>query len=139
MFVQSSCELLAFILYLCSLKQRLDGMDNTPLGCELLAFILYLCSLKQHDMYKTKSYNNLEVVSEKKNPALSSGIFLCFDRFFQFQNSSNCWHGVSTVFGLQLLKISMSPNCLSVIHKMPMSPNSGMNDFTRLICTSAFS
>ena len=41
------CELLAFILYLCSLKQR-PGNEGVPLPCcELLAFILYLCSLKQ--------------------------------------------------------------------------------------------
>ncbi len=45
--IHLSCELLAFILYLCSLKQpHLDDGIET-FGCELLAFILYLCSLKQ--------------------------------------------------------------------------------------------
>ena len=32
-------------------------------------------------MGKTKSHNNLEVVSEKKNPAHLSWIFLCYDHF----------------------------------------------------------
>ena len=41
------CELLAFILYLCSLKQHNNVVTNIVQGCELLAFILYLCSLKQ--------------------------------------------------------------------------------------------
>ena len=41
------CELLAFILYLCSLKQLEKAKLNADMGCELLAFILYLCSLKQ--------------------------------------------------------------------------------------------
>jgi hypothetical protein len=44
---QSSCELLAFILYLCSLKQPTAMLAVPTGGCELLAFILYLCSLKQ--------------------------------------------------------------------------------------------
>ena len=43
----NSCELLAFILYLCSLKQQQDIVYQGHWGCELLAFILYLCSLKQ--------------------------------------------------------------------------------------------
>ena len=60
-------------------------MGSAVFRCELLAFILYLCSLKQHDMCKTKSHNNLEVVSEKKNPTLKSGIFLCHDQFFRFK------------------------------------------------------
>ena len=42
-----SCELLAFILYLCSLKQQHIDLPSTLRSCELLAFILYLCSLKQ--------------------------------------------------------------------------------------------
>ncbi len=42
-----SCELLAFILYLCSLKQLHPRKEPRQRGCELLAFILYLCSLKQ--------------------------------------------------------------------------------------------
>ncbi len=42
-----SCELLAFILYLCSLKQLHQVNQTLHLSCELLAFILYLCSLKQ--------------------------------------------------------------------------------------------
>ena len=41
------CELLAFILYLCSLKQHQGQKDLEKHRCELLAFILYLCSLKQ--------------------------------------------------------------------------------------------
>ena len=41
------CELLAFILYLCSLKQHQSLAHNRQQRCELLAFILYLCSLKQ--------------------------------------------------------------------------------------------
>ena len=41
------CELLAFILYLCSLKQPALSSHLSTVGCELLAFILYLCSLKQ--------------------------------------------------------------------------------------------
>ena len=41
------CELLAFILYLCSLKQPFCWMSFIMNSCELLAFILYLCSLKQ--------------------------------------------------------------------------------------------
>ncbi len=41
------CELLAFILYLCSLKQPKWMQDTETRRCELLAFILYLCSLKQ--------------------------------------------------------------------------------------------
>ena len=82
-----SCELLAFILYLCSLKQLRGAGLHQGMGCELLAFILYLCSLKQHDMGKTKSYNNLEVVSEKKNPTRKSGIFHCYDQFFQFKTA----------------------------------------------------
>ena len=32
-------------------------------------------------MGKSKSHNNLEVVSKKKNPAHPSGIFLCHDQF----------------------------------------------------------
>ena len=44
---ERSCELLAFILYLCSLKQRRIMVNYLEIGCELLAFILYLCSLKQ--------------------------------------------------------------------------------------------
>ena len=47
-----SCELLAFILYLCSLKQRQIDNPTVMSGCELLAFILYLCSLKQHYLYQ---------------------------------------------------------------------------------------
>ena len=43
----SGCELLAFILYLCSLKQLRMLLQLLILRCELLAFILYLCSLKQ--------------------------------------------------------------------------------------------
>ena len=43
------CELLAFNLYLCSLKQQDNEMDLCPWGCELLAFNLYLCSLKQRN------------------------------------------------------------------------------------------
>ena len=46
----SSCELLAFILYLCSLKQRLNCGCSSVFCCELLAFILYLCSLKQRSL-----------------------------------------------------------------------------------------
>ena len=42
-----SCELLAFILYLCSLKQPVFATHWHVCGCEFLAFILYLCSLKQ--------------------------------------------------------------------------------------------
>ena len=79
------CELLAFILYLCSLKQLGTQVGMSGLGCELLAFILYLCSLKQHNMDNSKSHNKLEVVSEKKNPALTSGVFLCFDQFSRFK------------------------------------------------------
>ena len=45
----TSCELLAFILYLCSLKQLVVFEDGSFGGCELLAFILYLCSLKQQN------------------------------------------------------------------------------------------
>ena len=41
------CELLAFILYLCSLKQLFVFDAAKIQRCELLAFILYLCSLKQ--------------------------------------------------------------------------------------------
>ena len=82
-----SCELLAFILYLCSLKQHNLYKPEYLKSCELLAFILYLCSLKQHDMCKTKSHNNLEVVSEKKNPAHLSWIFLCYDHFFRFKTT----------------------------------------------------
>ena len=80
-----SCELLAFILYLCSLKQPYHDRPTYKERCELLAFILYLCSLKQHDMYKTKSHSNLEIVSEKKNPAHLSWIFLCYDHFSRFK------------------------------------------------------
>jgi hypothetical protein len=43
--------------------------------------------LKQHDMCKTKSHNNLEVVSEKKNPAHLSWVFLCYDHFFRFKTA----------------------------------------------------
>jgi hypothetical protein len=43
--------------------------------------------LKQHDMGNTKSYNILEVVSEKKNPVPSSGIFLCSDQFSRFKTA----------------------------------------------------
>ena len=82
-----SCELLAFILYLCSLKQPSSDFIFLISCCELLAFILYLCSLKQHDMGKTKSHNNLDVVSEKKNPAHLSWIFLCYDHFFRFKTT----------------------------------------------------
>ena len=82
-----SCELLAFILYLCSLKQHMVISSEPMSGCELLAFILYLRSLKQHDMDKTKSISNLEVVSEKKNPARLSWIFLCYDHFFRFKTA----------------------------------------------------
>ena len=60
-------------------------MKKEEIRCELLAFILYLCSLKQHDMCKAKSHNNLEVVSEKKNPAHLSWIFLCYDYFSRFK------------------------------------------------------
>ena len=45
--VLTSCELLAFILYLCSLKQHATDANKSQSCCELLAFILYLCSLKQ--------------------------------------------------------------------------------------------
>ena len=48
--VQPCCELLAFILYLCSLKQLKRKIRLFKMGCELLAFILYLCSLKQPSM-----------------------------------------------------------------------------------------
>ena len=81
----AGCELLAFILYLCSLKQLKRMNITQQQRCELLAFILYLCSLKQHEMGKTKSHNNLEVVSEKKNPARKSGIFLCYGPFSRFK------------------------------------------------------
>lgn len=37
------------------------------------------------------------------------------------------------------LKISILPNCLSVMAKMPILPSGGNIAFTRLICTSAFS
>jgi len=43
--------------------------------------------LKQHDMCNKKSHNDLKVVSEKKNPALSSGIFLLFPQFFPFKTA----------------------------------------------------
>ena len=87
MVLDNGCELLAFILYLCSLKQPVIRRERIKKSCELLAFILYLCSLKQHDMCKTKSHNNLEVVSEKKNPTRKSGIFLCYDQFFRFKTA----------------------------------------------------
>ena len=41
------CELLAFNLYLCSLKQLCVQRQQFDNSCELLAFNLYLCSLKQ--------------------------------------------------------------------------------------------
>ena len=46
-------------------------------------------------MGKTKSHSNLEVVSEKKNPARLSWIFLCYDRFYdskQLQLLARCVH-----------------------------------------------
>jgi hypothetical protein len=46
-------------------------------------------------MGKTKSHNNLDVVSEKKNPAHSSWIFLCYDHFSdskQLQLLARCVH-----------------------------------------------
>ena len=45
--IKQGCELLAFILYLCSLKQLPTPEFGEDGCCELLAFILYLCSLKQ--------------------------------------------------------------------------------------------
>ena len=82
-----SCELLSKILYLCSLKQHTNNKRGRMVSCELLSKILYLCSLKQHDMGNTKSFNNLDVVSEKKNPARKSGVFHCFAAFFRFKTA----------------------------------------------------
>ncbi len=48
--VTNGCELLAFILYLCSLKQPTNQGAIIKNRCELLAFILYLCSLKQPEV-----------------------------------------------------------------------------------------
>jgi hypothetical protein len=43
--------------------------------------------LKQPDMDNSKSYSHLEVVSEMKNPALSSGVFHYYDQFSQFKTT----------------------------------------------------
>ena len=77
-----SCELLSIILYLCPLKQLNSLNKQESVGCELLSIILYLCPLKQHDTCKTKIYSKLNIVLEKKNPALKVGIFLFFNLFF---------------------------------------------------------
>ena len=54
---EQCCELLAFILYLCSLKQPILQELQRNISCELLAFILYLCSLKQHHRFYEWWYN----------------------------------------------------------------------------------
>ena len=53
------CELLAFILYLCSLKQPMKWCRPPSTSCELLAFILYLCSLKQPRRYRVRHPHQL--------------------------------------------------------------------------------
>ena len=69
---------------------------------------------------------------------------LVFSRLFLFlgckiQNNSSCWKvgGGSSLFLAK--KISMSPNCLSVMHIMATFPAFGSINFTLLIWTSAFS
>ena len=90
------CELLAFILYLCSLKQHINPNNSDNIGCELLAFILYLCSLKQ----RKKEYYFREASCE----LLAFILYLCsLKQPHLVENTSlqvvNCLH-LSCIFAL---------------------------------------
>ena len=61
--MSTGCELLAFILYLCSLKQHVLQIYEPYLCCELLAFILYLCSLKQLLIFKELTHTSCELLA----------------------------------------------------------------------------
>ena len=58
---------------------------------------------------------------------------------FQTQNNSNCCVGGVVSTACLQEKISISPNCLSVIRIIPICPWGGKTRFTRWMCTSAFS
>ena len=90
------CELLAFILYLCSLKQLENKGKTTISRCELLAFILYLCSLKQHAVREQHPCRGCEL--------LAFILYLCSlkQRVYYFQMYLyvvNCLH-LSCIFAL---------------------------------------
>lgn len=56
-----------------------------------------------------------------------------------FQNSSSWTYSVGGLRSFFSVNSSIVPNYLSVTVKMPTWPSGGRNDFTRLICTWAFS
>ncbi len=59
--------------------------------------------------------------------------------FPNYQNNSSCWGASGASINSFPLKISIIPNCLSVILSIPICPLAGRIFFTLCICTSAFS
>jgi len=105
-----------------------------------------LTSLSLRCEYLTESQRFI-AGDRKKKSRLKAGISLwCRYRLtflkemlFWRQNSSSCWPWATGSSFFLPMKISISPNCLSVIQSIPTCPRLGKNDLTLRICTSAFS
>ena len=137
------CELLAFILYLCSLKQQKHVKKRCHKCCELLAFILYLCSLKQPlrlhgDWFAVVNclhlscifalWNNLNPTIEKLKGVVNclhlSCIFALWNNHHLFALSYatvvNCLH-LSCIFALWNNNKGRTFKCIRVVNCLHLS------------------